>query len=212
MMSGVINGTIIWITLMAALCLIAPGDHKWQYRLSRRESRYWLMAAILQGMLIVHGYSVMEQGLICILLGLLWFACITDHVGCYVYQVTWWLAWPAGMLLLWIGAAMTWERWLSLGIFVLLQEIWFARMYGRADCHAFVACALLETALGMDMQGYTLHMAVTFILLAVVQGAKHNIDRRGRLIVPKPLLPYIAVALSLMLFVTQLNEYAVRSA
>ncbi|MBR1930039.1 MAG: hypothetical protein IJ833_00995 [Lachnospiraceae bacterium] len=143
-----------------------------------------------------------------IVAGCLILACITDCTICSVYQFIWWPAWSAemGMVLLRIlgyhkkGLPIR-ESILGLVVFVLLQEYFFARMYGRADCHAFVTCALAEWIRGMDMIVYPMHMAVAFGLLALVQGACGNISRTGRLKVAKPFLPYITAGFWIVMVV-----------
>ena len=89
---------------------------------------------------------------------------------------------------------------LELFLFILLQEVGFAKLYGRADCHAFVACAMLERALGMGMKEYLTHMLLAYIFLAIVQGAKRNIGRDGNLKKPIPFLPYITVSFWVLIY------------
>ena len=83
-------------------------------------------------------------------------------------------------------------------LFVLLQQIWFCRFYGRADCHAFSVCALFMSGFGWNMYWWILHMAVTFLLLALVQLAKKNVNKKGNLKKPVPLIPYITISLFLL--------------
>ncbi|MCM1056586.1 MAG: hypothetical protein NC517_03130 [Firmicutes bacterium] len=127
--------------------------------------------------------------------GCLLFACITDCRSREVYNVTWWVAGAAaGMLLLtergWLAAGGIPE----LGFFILLQLTLFTKMYGRADCYAFSVCAVAETAAGLSLTGYLLHMLLSFMLLAFVQALRHNIGRGGNLRQPVPFLPYITLA------------------
>lgn len=92
------------------------------------------------------------------------------------------------------------ENAAELGIFVLLQLKFFSRMYGRADCYAFCVCAAAEAAAGLGMAGFLGHMLGAFCLLAVVQGARRNIDAGGNLKRPVPFLPYITLAFWAMLW------------
>lgn len=78
--------------------------------------------------------------------------------------------------------------------YIALQLLFFSRMYGKADCYAFSVCAVAETALGMQLMEYLFHMLTAFILLAIVQGVKHNIADNGNLKHPVPFLPYITLA------------------
>lgn len=131
----------------------------------------------------------------CVIAGCLLFACITDCQTCEVYNITWWVAGGASILLLLSGRnSMEAGYLLELGFFVLLQQKLFSRMYGRADCHAFSVCAVAETAVGLSLTGYLLHMLLSFTLLAFIQGLRHNIDREGNLRRPVPFLPYITLA------------------
>lgn len=123
------------------------------------------------------------------------FACITDCRSREVYNVTWWAAGAAAILLIFgerdkLGAGVFFE----LGLFILLQLKLFTKMYGRADCYAFSVCAVAETAAGLSLAGYFLHMLLSFILLAFVQALRHNIGRGGNLRQPVPFLPYITLA------------------
>lgn len=81
----------------------------------------------------------------------------------------------------------------SLLLFVGIQWVIFRKMYGPADMVAFVICAMYLTAEGRTLQSYLMHMAVTFLLLGVVQGYKRNISSKGDLKCPVALLPYITV-------------------
>lgn len=123
------------------------------------------------------------------------FACITDCRTCQVYNFTWWISGTAALLLLATGEkSMDVECAAELGFFMLLQLKLFSKMYGRADCYAFCVCALAEAAAGLGLAGYLVHMLTAFCLLAVIQGIRRNVDRRGNLKQPVPFLPYITLA------------------
>lgn len=123
------------------------------------------------------------------------FACITDCRSREVYNVTWWAAgMAAGALLLGKRDRLDAGILSELGSFILLQLVLFTKMYGRADCYAFSVCAVAETAAGLSLAGYLLHMLLSFALLAFVQALRHNIDRGGNLRQPVPFLPYITLA------------------
>lgn len=137
----------------------------------------------------------MSEGLWGVIALCLLFACITDCRSCQVYNVTWWVAGAAAViLLLQEKSRLEINFLLELGFFVLLQLLLFPKMYGRADCYAFSVCAVAEAAAGLSLTGYLLHMLLSFILLAFVQALCHNIDRRGKLRRPVPFLPYITLA------------------
>lgn len=141
--------------------------------------------------------SIVEIVLLSVFVGCLLTACIMDIESQMVYNYVWWTAClAAGLLLCWKGINIG----LELILFILLQEVAFARLYGRADCHAFAACAMIERALGMAMKEYLVHMLLAYVLLAVVQGFKRNIGKNGNLKTPIPFIPYIAVSLFVLIY------------
>ena len=132
-------------------------------------------------------------GLLFLYLGCLLYACITDLATGYVYHFVWWIAWGAGTMMLiatWLERGRP-EHLGALVFYGLLQEIGFARCYGRADCHAFLSCAIVECAFGMGWTEYLVQMLIAFGALGIVQASRRNIDRKGNLKVPVPFLPYI---------------------
>ena len=123
------------------------------------------------------------------------FACITDCITCQVYNFTWWISGAAAALLLGTrknGISLVCLG--ELGFFILLQLRLFSRLYGRADCYAFSVCAIAEAAAGLELAGFLVHMLGAFCLLALVQGMRRNIGKRGNLKRPVPFLPYITLA------------------
>jgi len=122
-----------------------------------------------------------------------------------VYQLTWWIATVPAAGLFWkslkIASLQTFDtkRILGLILYLLLQEMWFCRFYGRADCHAFSYCAMVEYALGGNLLCYLMHMAMAFFLLFVVQGGRRNIDRNGNLKQSVAFLPYITISFLIFL-------------
>ena len=71
-------------------------------------------------------------------------ACVMDLENCMIYNYVWWVGGIATTISMVMG---TGERLGGLVLFILLQELFFCRMYGRADCHAFSVCAMAESAL-----------------------------------------------------------------
>lgn len=149
--------------------------------------------------------------LLAVLAGCLLFACMTDCKSCEVFEFTWWMAGVAGGLLLYqrcvadseVSQSADWRpehQLVPLLIYLILQEFFFCRFYGRADCHAFVICAVVECALGMGEPGYLLHMTLAFGGLAVVQAFRGNINYRGNLKQPVAFLPYITISFWVLLF------------
>ena len=128
-------------------------------------------------------------------------ACVMDVESKMIYNYVWWIAGLAGIVLLGIGNPGNIS---GLIMFTLLQEFFFCRFYGRADCHAFVICAVVITAFGASLQGYLMQMLLACGLLTLVQGIRKNIGKGGNLKEPVPFLPYISVSLWLILFFYQL--------
>lgn len=135
--------------------------------------------------------------------GILWgiialcllFACVTDCRTREVYNVTWWAAGAAAVMLLFAEKdRLDMSFLLELAIFIILQLSLFPKMYGRADCYAFSVCAVAEAAAGFSLAGYFFHMLLSFIFLAFVQALRHNIGKGGNLRRPVPFLPYITLA------------------
>ncbi len=89
--------------------------------------------------------------------------------------------------------------WLVLGetfslspiLFWLLQELFFCRFYGRADCHAFSSCGFFLSLMGGSMVSFLIQMLLSLGFLALVQLLRRNINRRGNLRHPVAFMPYI---------------------
>ena len=144
-----------------------------------------------------------------ILAACLLMACVTDCQNCQVYHYVWWVGSTAGSILMMLDffvvisvsrcsyacvVSNMLPQLSSIFIFWLLQEKMFSKMYGKADCHAFVVCAMAECALGLTLKEYLIHMLLAVFLLAVIQGIKRNIGRNGNLKKSVPFLPYITVS------------------
>ncbi|MCM1045766.1 MAG: hypothetical protein NC417_09660 [Candidatus Gastranaerophilales bacterium] len=150
-----------------------------------------ICAGILCELHNVGSYSGLWIGVVA---GGLWFACRTDLRYSLVYDYTWWMSAAAGACLLYPSLPRYPTLLWQLVIFFLLQRGLFGRFYGRADVYAFCVCALVEASWGMGLKWYLLHMSAAFVLLAAVQGRRHNIGRDGNLKTPVPFLPYITVS------------------
>lgn len=163
--------------------------------------------------LLIRVTQILTYALLGIFAGCLLLACITDRAFCRVYHFVWWPAWASGAGLILLSE---WEHGLcsltqalpgsvrvfpgffgrlaGLVCFCILQEVFFAKLYGRADCHAFCACALVEWAFGISFPGFLLHMFTAVALLAAVQAFRGNINSRGNLKEKVAFLPYITVS------------------
>ena len=151
------------------------------------------------------GENALQIGMWGVIFGCLLFAGIMDLRTCRVYRFIWWISGAAAMVLLWESrAGRDFSMW-GLFAYCLLQELFFGRMYGRADCHAFCVCAAAGTSVGFTYRDYLLHMLLAFGMLAVVQLAKHNVNRKGNLTVPVPFLPYISLSFLILLFLFSQN-------
>lgn len=144
--------------------------------------------------------SFWESLLLGCILGVLFFACITDCQECQVYCFTWWIG--GSVALVWLlsalggGVPVPWAEWLC---YCILQEAVFFKAYGRADCHAFCVCGAVYTVLGRGFSYYLLHMIISMVLLTFFQWRKGNITSNGELYEPIPFMPYIVLAFVLTL-------------
>lgn len=125
-----------------------------------------------------------------ILAAYLLLAALTDMQTCQVYDFLHLIGAVGGLWAMWIMQPDI-SCLVSLILFWLLQRMLFMRMYGEADGMAFLVCALYESCSGTGLLTYLLHMAAAFLLLAVVQGFRHNINEKGNLKQPVPFVPYI---------------------
>lgn len=180
------------------------------WRLSARELKILCLVGCLQGVCLQEAY-------LAIFAGLLLFACVMDWKEKMVVHFVWWLA--VGVVLLHEGIKLLWQyypidtiaalqlfsetlwNWGSVLSFFLLQELFFCHFYGRADAHAFGVCGLLLGTFGWGLTACFTHMVLAFLLLIVVQLGKKNIGPGGRLKEAVAFLPYITVALWLMVFI-----------
>ncbi len=196
---GIIIGT------MAGLFRVGSRDAEWSLRLTAIQKA--ILAAVCGGnaicIMLMGEDSFLEVMLWSMFGGCLLAASVMDWWEQMVYRFVWWAAGTAaGMLLLlkWHDAALpAGGRYGGLGSlcslmgFTALQELVFARCYGRADCHAFCVCALMLSVRGQGFAGYVFHMAIVFGGLTLVQLLRGNIARNGQLRKPVSLVPYIAV-------------------
>lgn len=193
------------------------------------EGTEWKIGHWSRKVLLFLGSVIAEMVILCIpsldhvgrllleiVAGCLLFACLTDMMICEVYQFTWWGAGGASVFLgIYENVCVDGiygenvcpdklfsETVMSFAIMVcylVLQEMFFSRFYGRADCHAFVVCATAGCALGMGMPWFFLHMTTAFFLLIIVQIFQKNIGSRGRLRQAVAFLPYITLSFWLMI-------------
>lgn len=177
----VINSNRCSLTMQACLCIIS----------CEAVCLLWQMQGNVHGDGVISARALIWVWALSVSATCLSAACIMDLETCMVYNYVWWAGAVAVVVLM--GVA---KRKLQgeLILFIALQQLWFCRMYGRADCHAFSLCAGVEAVLGMRMQMYLVHMLLAFGLLALVQGLEGNIGRDGNLKRPVAFLPYITLS------------------
>lgn len=117
-------------------------------------------------------------------------ASIQDQQSCQVYDFLHLLALPPGVVF--ILSSPSGEKIGSLIMFAVIQLGVFMRMYGAADGIVFWVCAVYESRFGNGLLTYLLHMGAAYVVLGVVQGFRHNINKHGNLKTPVPFVPYIA--------------------
>lgn len=215
-----IYGSLVHVVVCAGICLIQKFDDS-TWKMSSKERGMAVMISGLNGILAWGIFALGKQQLkgrdiifLALFAGCLLFACITDLKKCVVFQFIWWTtiiilgAWfiyrirqndsasciiqPEVPFVLKIGELL---------LYILLQEFFFCRMYGRADCHGFSLCAVALFMCGINMSGYVYHMAIAFGMLGIIQLARGNVNRRGNLKKPVPFLPYITLSFWLLLYI-----------
>lgn len=201
-MMASVYGVLIYAVVFAAVSLVQHLDAA-MLIIRTEERRTVLLGSAVNGILLAHIVKIKCLGkgetlLMVIFAGCLLFACLTDVRECYVYQFVWWAAGAAGGILLWFNLQQA--SVLSLMVYILLQEFFFRRCYGRADCHAFAVCAVVLCALGGGMTAYWMHMLLAFACLGVVQMFAHNVTRKGQLKRAVAFLPYITLGFWVLLF------------
>lgn len=204
----ILNSLPVMSTAAGIGLLVQKLDDTWKLHLSRREKRYLPLLIVFNGMAIAGlKLSGAESMLLSVFGGSLLFACITDVRFYQVYQITWWIGGAAGAVLLFLQVCTASGEicLLPLVLYGVIQESFFCKMYGRADCHGFLACAVVECAFGGTWKEYLIQMLIAIVLLAVVQLFHKNISR-GKLIIPVPFLPYITLSFWTVMYLTKLSQ------
>lgn len=190
---------IVWILGLFAfsggVLYITPYvDDDWKYC-----DREWLwMLWFVTGLIGSLGfYSVMDNAepvpKLCwlILAGYLVICSVMDSMLCQVNDFVQYFGVVGGVIFVLYGQPEP-EVGIYLILFGLLQYFLFMKMYGKADGMAFQICALYQAGMGRGMEAYLFHMIFCYLLLAVIQGFKKNINEKGNLKEPVALLPYIS--------------------
>lgn len=211
---------VVMLSTVAGLLFVGSRDEKWSLRLTG-GGRSRLVLLCMLHVVCVEGAGMeveIAAGTVlweCVLwkkilwsvfAGCLLTAAVMDWWEQMVYRFVWWAAGAAACLLLFervcgvtCASGVTYiydalEFGAPLVIFMLVQELFFARFYGRADCHAFCVCAAMLTVRGMGFRDYLMHMVLVFGGLTLIQMLRGNIAGNGHLKVPVPLVPYIMAA------------------
>ena len=197
------------LIFLSAAVLLKNSD--FTKKLHKKEYLYLTGLAIGNGMLLeqmLYGHfrvtGIGEQILWGMLAGGMLTAACMDAMECWVYNYVWWWCLACDITLLLLQKDFSRQRnlqqMISVVVFIVLQQVFFVRMYGRADGHAFCVCAMAEAVCGGKMVLFLLHMLLAVILLAFVQFCRGNITRRGRLRKPQPFIPYIVVSFWMVLW------------
>ena len=135
--------------------------------------------------------EILLTGIFCVYL---FRAAVEDHRFCRVRRYLWWVAGSAGMGLFLLLRGMAPKLLLGLLLYGILQFAFFSRAYGKADCHAFLCCAIVLAAHGGGWEDYLWHGLFTFLLLGIRQLQKGNVSARGNLKKPVALIPYVTAS------------------
>ena len=204
-LGGLIYGSAIWllrVELSGVIERMEPGKAWLLGGLAWINAVVILVIGGMDGRLPEENRLVIlgAQEILCSLLagGLLAAACM-DAVHSYVDNYVWWWCLPwAGILGMTAGGEFS--GIVAVLVFVMLQQLLFSRMYGKADCHAFSVCALAECGNAVGMVGFLLQMFLSVVLLTIVQLFRGNVTPRGRLREPQPFIPYIITAFFSVMF------------
>ena len=92
---------------------------------------------------------------------------------------------------LWGGGTNKVTDWI---VFCILQAILFRRMYGEGDVLVFLLTGTVYFVTGRGICEDLILMLLTILLLGIHQAYKRNINHKGNLKKPVPMVPYIFMA------------------
>ncbi len=130
-------------------------------------------------------------------------ATLMDYRTRFVYRFVWWPV-VGSYLVYFLSSLFSCPHSLctvafsEFILFCFLQECFFCRFYGRADCHGFAVGAATLFLQGGGMWQFLLQMVFAFLILFLAQLCARNINSRGNLKLPVAFLPYITVGWGLV--------------
>ena len=192
-LSGAFCGMVCFGMVMLVLLLLQKHDREFDIRMNGREYAFWaIICACVGGYIFAKSQGGWQnRGEDFLMLMYMMLCCVTDYHTQKAYDAV-----QLGVCVLLVIGIWGKETLASQGVELIvfggIQAGIFRRMYGEADTMGFLICALSLLEGGLWI--WTLHMAITFLCLGIVQGWKHNIRKDGNLKVPVPLFPYMAAA------------------
>lgn len=180
---------------VSGLLYIGSRDVEWSLQLGVRGRLcvFGLCVGNALCIMLSGAESVWVTGMLVVFAGCLLAASVMDWWEQMVYRFVWWIGGAAGVTLA-VLMGLDRRKWYLALLFCAMQELLFAKFYGRADCHAFCVCALVILALGGDFADCVIHMFLVFAAMVFVQLIRRNIAGNGNLKRAVPLLPYITVS------------------
>ena len=182
------------------LILLRQADEDLMKCCKERLWRNWLCYGVGISLTLSVGaaYFLGLKGIALLFLGVYLLVCtVTDVLLCQVYDVMQYVGILGGIIWLLVqkpGASIGF----SVIFFALIQYAVLMHMYGKADGMGYCICSLYLAGAGVDIGGCLYNMIIGFCLLAVVQGVKGNISRKGNLKKTVALYPYISVGFLMM--------------
>jgi hypothetical protein len=191
----------IWLSSWGFATFVRIYDHDCRIIADRKTNTVLFSLCALATLLVYirqDDFIIMNRLELIVLAHYLVVAVFWDILTHEIYDLSAYLVGGVGILRL-LCMRPSIESLLNLGFFVVLQIIFFSRMYGKGDVLAWIVCAIYITIGGYGLVTYFLHMLSAVIVLAAVQLFRRNVSRRGNLHRPVAFLPYIASTVWLFL-------------
>jgi len=117
----------------------------------------------------------------------------------YAYDFMNWIAVLAAIITLLLAKQSNTRDIIIVAVFFLLQVTVCRLFYGAADCIVCSAVAIYLTAFGRRIDVVLLFLLTALILAFIVQLLKGNVNKKGNLKEVIPLIPYMVVALLIIM-------------